>query len=163
MIPCSSHHIVNLVDINSGPLSTRILMGLPRHEMICSSIRMMRSAGNDVSISIARASRLKSSTRLNTLNFLPDISASLMKSIDQVSLRWPTMFNGWRTLAGNRFLPLRFIFSFNILYTRWMRLWFHNNPSLRILKYIFQNPSVGRLSAIRWSFSTTGPSSRMLR
>jgi len=162
LIWCSSHQRPSLLEMNSGPLSTLILCGLPRHWIVCSSMRTTRSAGSEVSISIANASRLKSSSKFSVLNFLPLRSAALIKSIDQLILVVFTASSGYSIRAGSLLLLLRFIFSFNNLYTRWTRLWFHSKPSLRMRKYIFQNPSVGRCSARLWSLSMTIWSSRWL-
>ena len=57
--------------IYSGPLSQRIINGVPRHSMICSRLRMTRSAGSEKSTSIPGPSRLKSSTTLNSLEARP--------------------------------------------------------------------------------------------
>lgn len=46
-----------------GPLSHRIAFGLPRQLMICCSARITRCDGNEKSISMPSASRLKSSIR----------------------------------------------------------------------------------------------------
>ncbi len=50
------------------PLSTRIMCGNARSGYKRSRIRITRAAGSDVSISIARASRLKSSITLKVRN-----------------------------------------------------------------------------------------------
>jgi hypothetical protein len=70
----------------SGPLSQRILSGLPRHAMICSSERMTRSDGKEKSTSMFSPSRLKSSITLNSRMLRPSESWSCMKSIDHTSL-----------------------------------------------------------------------------
>lgn len=139
-----SHHKPSLLEINSGPLSTLMRSGLPLHWMVCSRARITLSARREVSTSIVKASRLKSSSKLSTLNLRPDKRESLMKSIDQLALMRLTASSGWSMRAGNLLFPFRFMFSFNNLYTLCIRLWFHGNPSFRILKYIFQKPSVGR-------------------
>lgn len=50
----------------SGPLSHRMARGFPRQPMICLSVRITRSDGNEKSTSMPSASRLKSSITLNT-------------------------------------------------------------------------------------------------
>ena len=70
----------------SGPLSTRIASGLPRHWINQFSVRTTRSDGNEKSTSIAKPSRLKSSRIFNVLNERPSANWSAMKSIDQTRL-----------------------------------------------------------------------------
>ena len=68
----------------SGPLSTRMISGLPRHSNIWFRLRMTRSAGSEKSTSIAKPSRLKSSSTFKSRNALPSPSLSAIKSIDQL-------------------------------------------------------------------------------
>ena len=82
--PCSSAQCASVSDISSGPLSIRIFAGYQRVATILSNIRTTRWAGIFRSISIARASRLKSSTILNVRKRLPQINASCIKSTDQL-------------------------------------------------------------------------------
>lgn len=67
-----------------GPLSIRIFSGYPRFATILSSTLTTRCAGIFRSISIASASRLKSSTTLKVRKRLPHTSASCIKSMDQL-------------------------------------------------------------------------------
>src|SRR5713101_3638615 len=67
--------------MNSGPLSTRRYEGYPRPAATASSTRITRSAGNEKSISSARASRENRSSSVNTRNPRPVASASRRKSI----------------------------------------------------------------------------------
>ena len=57
--------------------------GLPRHSITRSSVRMTRSAGNEKSISMESASRLKSLMTLSRRNDGPSSKWSCMKSMDQ--------------------------------------------------------------------------------
>ncbi|KOO19957.1 hypothetical protein AC068_04305, partial [Morganella morganii] len=57
-----SAQCASVSDISSGPLSIRIFTGYPRAATILSNTRTTRWAGIFRSISIARASRLKSSS-----------------------------------------------------------------------------------------------------
>ncbi len=56
---------------SSGPLSQRIASGVPRQLFTCSRTRTKRSPGNDVSTSIARASRTPSSNTFNVRKHRP--------------------------------------------------------------------------------------------
>ena len=47
LFPAFSAHSISLPLIYSGPLSTRIAMGVPRHSIIWFRLRMTRSAGNE--------------------------------------------------------------------------------------------------------------------
>ena len=60
-MPQSLAHSVMVLLMFSGPLSQRMPLGLPRQEMIWRSARITRSDGDEKSISMPRASRLKSS------------------------------------------------------------------------------------------------------
>jgi len=66
--------------IYSGPLSTRIVSGLPRHSMIRSRLRITRSAGKEKSTSMPKPSRLKSSSTFKSRNARPSPRRSAMKS-----------------------------------------------------------------------------------
>lgn len=96
----------------------RICLGLPRHRMIISKTRMTRSAGKEVSTSIHKASRLKSSKTFKVRKALPLVKLSLMKSSDQLSLAWVGWVSTWVALAGSRFLGFRFKFRARPQYTR---------------------------------------------
>jgi len=98
-------------DISSGPLSIRIFSGYPRFATILASTRTTRCAGIFRSISIARASRLKSSTTLKVQKRRPHVSASCIKSIDQVWLSASGVASGAGLRTGRRCLPLRRKFS----------------------------------------------------
>ena len=82
--PCSSAHCASVRDTNSGPLSIRIFNGYPRFAMSLSSTMMTRCAGIFRSISIASASRLKSSTVLKIRKRRPQTSTSCIKPMDQL-------------------------------------------------------------------------------
>ena len=64
----------------SGPLSTRMILGLPRHSMIWSKLRTTRSAGSEKSTSMPKPSRLKSSSTFNVLIDRPSANWSAIKS-----------------------------------------------------------------------------------
>ena len=96
-----------------GPLSIRIFSGYPRFATILSRTRTIRCAGIFRSISIARASRLKSSTTLKVRKRRPQTSASCIKSIDQLWLSASGVASGGGLRTGRRYLPLRRKFSFS--------------------------------------------------
>jgi hypothetical protein len=85
----------------SGPLSTLMVPGLPRHSMILSRLRMTRSAGSEKSTSMPSPSRLKSSSTFSSRNCRPSPSRSAMKSIDQV------MLGASGTASSIGFVPLQ--------------------------------------------------------
>ena len=62
---------MNRSAMSSGPLSSRIACGCPRQATTCSSTRITRSAGSDVSISMAKPSRTPSSRILKVRNRRP--------------------------------------------------------------------------------------------
>jgi hypothetical protein len=70
---------------NSGPLSTLSTVASPRSASRCSRMRTRRIEVVDASNLMWSASRLKSSTTLNSRNHRPQASPSLMKSVDQTS------------------------------------------------------------------------------
>ena len=123
MIPFSLHQWSNSEDVNSGPLSVRTIVGVPRLLITFSKVRVIRLAESEVSTSIAKASREQSSITLNVRNFLLPTMLSLIKSILQLALMRLCCFKGCFTLAGNRRLPFLRLFSFNNLYTRYTFLW----------------------------------------
>ena len=81
-----SAHSSSVPLMYSGPLSTRMVPGLPRHSMILSRLRITHSAGKEKSTSMPRPSRLKSSKTFSSRNARPSPNRSAMKSIDQVRL-----------------------------------------------------------------------------
>ena len=85
----------------SGPLSTLMIFGLPRHSMyeadqklirginftpIGFRLRITRSAGSEKSTSMPSPSRLKSSSTFRSRNARPSPSRSAMKSEGEVIL-----------------------------------------------------------------------------
>ena len=72
--------------ISSGPLSSRIACGRPRQATTCSKTRITRSAGSDVSTSMAKPSRTPSSSMFKVRNRRPPYSVSLMKSTAHTAL-----------------------------------------------------------------------------
>ena len=56
--PCFPAHSSSLPRMYSGPLSTRMVPGLPHHSMIRSRLRITRSAGREKSTSMPNPSRL---------------------------------------------------------------------------------------------------------
>lgn len=84
----------------SGPLSTLMVPGFPRHSMILSRLRMTLSAGSEKSTSMPKPSRLKSSSTSSTFssrNWRPFPKRSTMKSMDQV------MFGASSTASASGF------------------------------------------------------------
>ena len=71
LIPCFSAHSNSLPLIYSGPLSTRIVSGFPRHSMIRLRLRMTLLAGREKSTSMPSPSRLKSSSTFNSVGTRP--------------------------------------------------------------------------------------------
>ena len=129
--------------MNSGPLSTLIILGRVLYRQICSRVRITREEGRDVSTSIASTSLLKSSIMFNKRYLRPSQRLSDIKSILHT---WLTDV-GWNkacfTLAGNLFFALRRILSFISVYTRYTFLWFQVCPcSLNRLK-LLSNPMEG--------------------
>lgn len=70
-------------DISFGPLSIRLFSGNPRFATILFNTHSSCCAGIFRSISIARASRLKSPTTLKGRTRRPHVRAACIKSIDQ--------------------------------------------------------------------------------
>ena len=81
-MPLSFAHCANASPRNSGPLSVPRLRGNPWSRLSCSKMRTSRNEVIDVSTSMCRASRLKSSTMLNVRMRRPHANASDMKSAD---------------------------------------------------------------------------------
>lgn len=79
-MPRSAHQVMKQSAISSGLLSSRIAWGCPRQATTCSNTRITRSAGSDVSISIAKPSRTPSSQILKVRNRRLPYRVSLMKS-----------------------------------------------------------------------------------
>lgn len=88
-------------------------IGYARFATILSNTLTTRCAGIFRSISIARASRLKSSTTLKVWKRLPQTSASCIKSIDQLWLIASGVTSGAGRRTGKRCFPLRRKFSFS--------------------------------------------------
>lgn len=84
--PCWDAQVCRVSLTYSGPLLTRMVEGLPRHSMMRFKVRVTRKAGSEKSTSMARPSRLKSSSTLTVLKLRPALKLSNMKSIDHVSL-----------------------------------------------------------------------------
>ena len=72
------------LEVNSGPLSVRITVGLPRHAITLSRVLIMRLEDRDVSISMAKASRVQSSMTLKVRNLRTPMMLSLIKSMLQL-------------------------------------------------------------------------------
>lgn len=139
-IPRLSAHSFSSLQMNSGPLSILTASGFPRHKMILFNSFTTRWPLIEVSIAIPKASRLKSSITLRVRNLRPLLKASCIKSMDQVIFGPMGNTSGSFTRAGNRFLALFRMFSFNFRYIRYTRLWFQLFPwFLRVLN-TFQNP-----------------------
>src|SRR5690606_38482649 len=94
-------------------------------------------------------------------NRRPLLNASLMKSIDQVSLDDMGLTSDCFILCGDRRFAFLLMFSPISLYTRWTRLWFHPCPSRRNLLNAFQKPSRGKSSAFLRRADSTSLSSRI--
>lgn len=88
-----------------------------------------RSAGSEVSTSIHKASRLRSSIMFKVRKVLPLARPSLIKSSDQVWLDWAGTTKVWAVRAGNRFFGFLFKCSANSRYTLRIRLVFQEYPS----------------------------------
>lgn len=80
--PLFLEHFISFSLLYFGPLSTLIVLGLPRHSMIQFGQRITRSAGREKFTSIPIPSRLKSSSTFGRRNARPSPSRSAMKSID---------------------------------------------------------------------------------
>lgn len=106
-----SAQAVSAAPMYSGPLSQRIVTGFPHHSMICSSVRITRSAGSEKSTSMPSPFRSKSSIMLNSQKARPSSKRSCMKSIDQTSLIAPGTANGSGFSRTRRFLYLMRRFS----------------------------------------------------
>ena len=100
------HHSWKSLEMNSGPLSHLMLLGLPLSHITFSSVRITLLEGKDMDTSWVTATRSLSSMMLRTRNFLPHSSMSLTKSIDHVVLGSSGCSRGFLTLAGRRFLSL---------------------------------------------------------
>ena len=85
-----------------GPLLERIRLGLPRHSIILSSVRMTRSAGKDISASMVIPSQLKPSITLNKRQLQASDNCSCIKSIDQHLLISSGTANALGTSRFNR-------------------------------------------------------------
>ena len=72
------------LEVNSGPLSVRITVGLPRQAITLSRVLIMRLEDRDVSISMAKASRVQSSMTLKVRNLRTPMMLSLIKSMIQL-------------------------------------------------------------------------------
>ena len=129
--------------MNSGPLSVLRLPGLPLCSTSCWSTRTTLCPGREVSTSIQRDSRLKSSITFSRRNFLPSVRVSLIKSRLQVWFGLFGITSGSFTRSGKRFFALRRIFRFILLYTRLTFLWFHLLPRLRNLWWHDHKPIDG--------------------
>lgn len=96
--PCFSAHFLSVSLMYSGPLSTLIVLGLPRHSMILSryeegqkmiweivfpTIGVTRSAGSEKSTSIPSPSRLKSSRTFSKRNARPSLAGQIARSFYQ--------------------------------------------------------------------------------
>ena len=69
--PLFSHHSDSLVLMQSGPLSTLIVPGLPRHSIVRSRLRITGSAAKEKSTSMPRPLRLKCNRPIATAGFGP--------------------------------------------------------------------------------------------
>ena len=72
------------LEVNSGPLSVRITVGLPRQAITLSRVLIMRLEDSEVSISMANASRVQSSMTLKVRNLRTPMMLSLIKSMLQL-------------------------------------------------------------------------------
>ena len=72
------------LEVNSGPLSVRITVGLPRQAITLSRVLIMRLEDSEVSISMAKASRVQSSMTLKVRNLRTPMMLSLIKSMLQL-------------------------------------------------------------------------------
>lgn len=133
MIPFFSHHSCSFWHINSGQLSVRKNIGFPLSATNCCSARTTRCPGSEVSTSMRRDSRLKSSMIFNKRNFRPSVRLSLIKSRLKVWLGVVGITKGFFTRSGSRFFALHLILRFIDLYTRLTLLWFQLFPRLRSL------------------------------
>ncbi len=129
-IPYFLHQSSKSLEVNSGPLSVIIVLGLALFLKMRSSLRIIHLDDSDVSISIASATLEQSSITLKVLNFLISIRLSVLKSILQLLLIYSCCISGWYTLAGSLRLSLRFLFSFRSLYTLFTFLWFQSLPNI---------------------------------
>lgn len=122
IIPFSLHQNSSSFDVNSEPLSVRIVVGLPLCSIIFSSTLTTLFAEIEVSISIASASRVQLSITLKVLNFLLPTMLSLIIpiAIGTILQRWlicSCLSNGCLTLAGN-VCRIRLSFLFTCYYHR---------------------------------------------
>lgn len=92
----------NSCEINSGPLSQRMLFGFPFSQMISSIKRIRRDAGMEWATFCATATRSLSSMTLNTRNLRLLCKTSVTKSMDHVTFSWvgvTSEFHGEAILA----------------------------------------------------------------
>ena len=127
-MPWSAHQVVNTSPRNSGPLSVRSTSGKPRSAASCSNTRTRRALGSEVSISMARASRVQSSRTLKVRNRTPWYRASFIKSADHTELGCDGTISGIGSRTGTRCFTRRRRLSFSRQYTRQTRLWFQRWP-----------------------------------
>jgi len=85
-ISCSLHHHSNSLEVNSGLLSVLMTWGLPRHAITLPRVLIMRLEDSEVSISMAKASRVQSSMTLKVRNLRTPKMLSLIKSMLQLLL-----------------------------------------------------------------------------
>lgn len=88
-------HRSSAFEMNSGPSSTRMVLGAPRTDAIRATAATTCSPFMPWSTSIASAPRVKASTTVSARNRHPSNSASRTKSIDHISLAAETA--GWRS------------------------------------------------------------------
>jgi hypothetical protein len=139
---------------------SRMACGWPRQAVTCSSTRITRSAGKEVSTSIAKTSRTSSSRIFKVRNRRPPYNVSLMKSSAHTTLGWGITSIGCTGRTGSRFLVRRGRLSRSRQYTRHRRLWFQRCPVSRSQSTYFQNPQRGFVVANLVSASITAASRR---
>jgi hypothetical protein len=107
--------------VNSGPLSTTIRRGNERLRARCSRTRVTRRPDSPWSTSIARHSRLASSTMFSVRKVRPPARVSPMKSIDQRSFGCVGVARTMRATTVDRATPS----------ASHARRWLTPNPSWR--------------------------------
>ena len=108
-------HVLKMDEVNSGPLSTRMVSGEPLHSMSLSSSLVILLALSEVSTVDTRGSLFRSSITLKTLNDFPLVKVSCMKSALHVMLQSTGCICGLFTLSGN--LLFRFLRMFSPINT----------------------------------------------
>lgn len=125
--PTAQRRSVRTASLRSAysTLSSRIAWGRPRQATTCSSTRTTRSAGRDVSISMANPFRTPSSSTFSVRKRRPPYSVSLIKSTAETAFGCGITTSGCRRRTGSRFFVRQGRFKWSWQYTRHSRFGFH--------------------------------------